>query len=212
VRPLIVAILGLLFPVSTFAVTDSGGVLGSLPVRVQAHASEIRAPGVRGELRVVRARPARGTGLRFSVAVEGRLRVDPLEFAATVARVLDDRRGWRAHGYTFQRVDAGPVDFTVVLASPALTDQLCAPLLTLSHYSCSQGNRVVINYERWRDGAASYRSIRRYRIYMVNHEVGHILGRGHAYCPGAMLAAPVMVQQTKGVAPCRANPWPLEYE
>jgi hypothetical protein len=47
---------------------------------------------------------------------------------------------------------------------------------------------------------------------MVNHEVGHVLGRGHAFCPAAGAPAPVMVQQTKGVAPCRPNPWPLAWE
>jgi hypothetical protein len=212
VRPLIVAIIGLLLPATAFAVRDAGGVLGTSPARTQAETAEVRAPGKRGEIRVVRAGPAHGTGLRFSVGVEGRLRVDPRQFAETVAHVLNDRRGWRARGYSFQRVASGPVYFTVVLASPALTDQLCAPLQTLGRYSCAQGGRIVINYERWRDGTASYRSLNRYRVYMVNHEVGHILGRGHAYCSGAMLPAPVMVQQTKGVAPCRANPWPLEYE
>jgi Protein of unknown function (DUF3152) len=47
---------------------------------------------------------------------------------------------------------------------------------------------------------------------MVNHEVGHALGRGHAACPRAGDPARVMMQQTKGVDACRPNPWPLDHE
>ena len=100
----------------------------------------------------------------------------------------------------------------IVLASPALTDGLCAPLLTLGRYSCAQGNRAVLNFQRWRRGAPAYDSITRYRTYMINHEVGHLFGRAHAYCSTPGAPAPLMVQQTKGVAPCRPNPWPLAWE
>ena len=46
-----------------------------------------------------------------------------------------------------------------------------------------------------------------YRTYVVNHEVGHSLGHGHAYCAGKGEVAPVM-QQTYGVKGCSAWPWP----
>jgi hypothetical protein len=129
-----------------------------------------------------------------------------------VARSLGDRRGWRAHGYRFRLVGSAPADLEIVLASPALTDRLCAPLQTLGQYSCAQGSRAILNFRRWRHGASAYRSLERYRTYMINHEVGHLLGRQHAYCPGVGATAPVMVQQTKGIIPCRPNPWPLEGE
>jgi hypothetical protein len=169
------------------------------------------APGKPGELLVVPGRSRSTAGaLRFLVEVEGGLPVDRLAFARHVMRTLRDRRSWTT---PFRRVRSGPVDFRVTLASPSLTNRLCAPLLTNGIYSCAQDGRAVLNSMRWLDGAAAYGNrLGRYRLYMVNHEVGHLLGRGHASCPAAGAPAPVMMQQSKGVAPCRPNPWPLAWE
>jgi hypothetical protein len=150
--------------------------------------------------------------VRVAVFVEGGLPVAVRSFARAVRHVLGDPRGWRQAGYAFRLVSKQPADMEIVLASPALTDGLCAPLLTLGRYSCAQGNRVVLKFQRWRRGAPAYASIIRYRTYMINHEVGHLLGRAHAYCSTPGAPAPLMVQQTKGVAPCRPNPWPLPWE
>ena len=170
------------------------------------------APGRPGDLVVVPGRSGSTSAgaLRFLVEVEGGLPVDRAAFARHVTRTLRDRRSWTT---PFRRVSSGSVDFRVTLASPSLTNRLCAPLLTNGIYSCAQNGRAVLNAMRWLDGAAAYgERLGRYRIYMVNHEVGHLLGRGHASCPAAGAPAPVMMQQTKGVAPCRPNPWPLPWE
>lgn len=169
-----------------------------------------RAPGRRGRLRVVpvsrpRERAAAG-GRRFSVAVEGGVRVDRRAFAASVERTLDSPRGW---GGGFRRVDSGRIDFRVVLSSAGLTDRMCLPLMTRSRYSCARDGVAVLNARRWRGGADSWRGdLGGYRRYMVNHEVGHLLGHGHLPCPSAGARAPVMMQQTKGVGSCRPNAWP----
>lgn len=169
-----------------------------------------------GKLRVVPGSSrARGPGapLRFMVEVEGGLGIDRRAFAARVERVLFDKRGWRAGGVSLKRVDAGRAAFRVALASRGLTDRLCAPLATVGLYSCHQGGRSVLNFWRWKNGADAYGPhLHRYRIYMINHEVGHALGHGHAVCPGAGRLAPLMVQQTMGVGACRPNPWPLASE
>ncbi len=157
------------------------------------------------------ARTGQGSLQRYSVAVEGGLGVDTGAFAAAVEQTLADPRSWGAGGRrSFQRVDGGDVDFRVVLASPNLTDRLCAPLATRGNYSCAQGATAVINLRRWLRGAAAYTGrLAEYRYYVVNHEVGHVLGQGHASCPGPGRLAPLMMQQTRGVGSCRPNPWPF---
>lgn len=170
-----------------------------------------------GALRVVPGASAvsgRGPLRRFTVEVEGGLAGDPKAFARTVERVLFDQRGWGGGGrLSFQRVSSGPVAFRVVLASPATTDRLCRPLRTGGIFSCYMNGRAVLNAMRWQAGADAYAGdLASYRIYMVNHEVGHALGHGHSYTCGAGGLAHVMIQQTKGLRGCRRNPWPLADE
>ena len=167
-----------------------------------------------GALAVVPGRGVRrGTGplRRYTVEVEGGLAIDGPAVAAAVERTLADRRSWGAGGrLSFQRVDSGPVAMRVTLASPRTTDRLCAPLRTAGIYSCASGKRAVVNLHRWENGAVAYRGrLADYRLYVVNHEVGHVLGHGHTSCPGPGRLAPIMVQQTKGVGRCVANPHPF---
>jgi poly-gamma-glutamate capsule biosynthesis protein CapA/YwtB (metallophosphatase superfamily) len=192
-------------------ITVNGEILRPGPARPGP-----RAPGRAGELRIVPGGSAvsgSGTVMRFLVEVEGGLRVDPRSVARRVQATLFDRRSWAGSGgFALQRVDSEPVDFRVALASPRLTDELCLPLRTKGIFSCAAGSRAVLNSMRWMRGADAYARLGPYRTYMVNHEVGHTFGHGHVGCPGPGEPAPVMMQQTKGVAPCAPNPWPLPGE
>lgn len=163
--------------------------------------------------------PARSTGrtIRFAIEIEDGLTIPDAEFAAAVARVLVDDRGWQAaDGVHFVAVSPAEVaagahtDIRVVLATPTLTAKLCAPLDTaMAQVSCWNGSRAVLNLQRWLRGAATYgEDLESYRTYLVNHEVGHGLGHRHAQCPTAGSPAPIMVQQTKSLDGCTAWPWP----
>jgi hypothetical protein len=152
-----------------------------------------------------------GRLIRFDVRVEREVRVDADQAALLVARVLDDRRSWRGMEHVrFQLVSKGArADLHAFITTPGTTDRLCAPLLTRGQVSCQNGDRVVLNARRWVGGAAAYgRDTAGYRRYLVNHEFGHALGHQHVRCPGKGRPAPVMLQQTKGLGGCRANPWP----
>ena len=179
---------------------------------------------------VVTAVPARGTGkfdysavageraggagrlVRYTVATEQGSGVDPEEFAAAVHATLGDSRSWIAGGrVSFQRVPGGqPSELTVHLATPATTDSMCARrgVRTGGEVSCRGGRDVIINLKRWQLGVAWYPVLGDYRDMVVNHEVGHFLGNGHAVCPRKGAPAPVMARQTFGLEGCERNPWP----
>lgn len=154
--------------------------------------------------------PAPGTGRehRVRVEVEGGLDVDGEAFASFVLDTLNDPRSWSRDGLTFSRTD-GDADIVVVLASPETSARMCAPLVTNGTLSCRQGPRAILTMHRWAHGMEDYgEDVTGYRRYLVNHEVGHVLGHGHVACPGPGLPAPVMQQQTKDVDPCVPNSWP----
>jgi hypothetical protein len=151
-----------------------------------------------GPLRTYRVEVEEGSG----VAIE--------EFTAEVERILSDPRGWTAaDGLSLQRLPGAAADMTITLATPATVDLLCYPLDTDGDVSCAQEGRAIINVRRWQDGAEpSQLPLGPYREYLISHEVGHVLGHHHEPCPGPGVLAPVMLQQTLGIAPCAPNPWP----
>ena len=159
-----------------------------------------------------------GTGplRRFAVEVEMGIDVDAQAFATAVAETLGDSRSW-GHGgrMSFQRVGraaekAGDFDFKVTLISPGSMERYCPGVGTGGYTSCRYGDRAVINLARWATAVPHYvGDIATYRQYVINHEVGHVLGLGHVNCPGAGQPAPVMVQQTLDLQGCEKNAWPF---
>jgi hypothetical protein len=159
----------------------------------------------------------KGQLFRFSIEIEnGVSGVQAAQFAATVMSALTDRRSWTATGAVkLQRVDSGPVDFHLSLASVMTARNICGYSLPVET-SCYDGGqrRVVLNIARWVRGAKAYASdLATYRIYAVNHEVGHAVGHNHAHQCLKDGLAPVMMQQTIGDKTasgqiCQSNPWP----
>ncbi|CCH32142.1 DUF3152 domain-containing protein [Actinosynnema sp. NPDC047251] len=172
-------------------------------------------------------------GTAYSVEVEDGT-VPPRDednFAAVVDYALAHPRGWARTGEVFHRVDGGTEpDLRVRLTSQETARRLCGFELPYD-VSCRIGSEVHVSAARWFRGAHTYRGeLRSYRLYVVNHEVGHFLGRGHEPCPADGGPAPVMMQQTLSTAndelaaitsgvdqgvtitadgkACTANPWP----
>jgi hypothetical protein len=150
---------------------------------------------------------------RYRVAVEQDAGQDVDAFAAAVDEALADPRSWAGSGeLRVQRVaEEAAADFTIYLATPATSNRMCADggLSTEGYTSCRLPGRVIINLARWMEAVPDYgASLEVYRMYVVNHEVGHEFGEEHEACPGPGRPAPVMQQQTYGLAGCLANPWP----
>ncbi len=157
---------------------------------------------------------------RFRVAAERESGEDIEEFAAAVDLALDDPGSWIGSGQLrLQRVPNGTThDFTVYLATAETAREMCAVgyvdirIDGKPYTSCRAPGKVIINLDRWRLSVdhfvAAKVPLATYRLYVINHEVGHELGHGHEQCPGAGQPAPVMMQQTLFLKGCVANPWP----
>ena len=179
--------------------------------------------------------PSMGHGpirLTYTVEVEdgvGNPQQDS-QFGNAVDRILADPHSWIGSGrYTLQRIASGTPSFRVSLTSQ-LTErrpELCGWDIQLEA-SCYARDlkRVSINDARWARGAMSFHGdLAAYRVYAINHEVGHALGYQHRPCPVAGGPAPVMMQQSWSTANddlaqlnpqlippddkvCQANPFP----
>ena len=85
-----------------------------------------------------------------------------------------------------------------------------ADVQTAGKVSCGTNGHAVLNVRRWIEGAAGWDGDKvAYRQYLVNHEVGHLLGHGHEYCAGAGRLAPLMQQQSGSTGACLPNAWPF---
>ncbi len=148
--------------------------------------------------------------LRFESRVAD---VSSADLAAAALAILNDERGWPLAGFTFVADDASPM--RVVLAEGSEVDRLCLPLQTYGTVSCQNGPIVALNADRWRTAVDHWDGeVADYRGYLVNHEVGHLLGQRHPKprCPVAGRPAGVMEQQTAGLEGCVGNAWPRPWE
>lgn len=158
--------------------------------------------------------PVDGSSLVIEIAVESRVNdVTQAELASFVFETLADDRGWVASGFQF--VESPSSGLRVVLAEGAEVDDLCLPLQTGGTVSCQNGATVALNATRWREATESWDStVLEYRTYLVNHEVGHLIGQRHPTprCPTPGAPAAVMEQQTKSLEGCTGNGWPRAWE
>lgn len=152
----------------------------------------------------------------FTIEAEGGLGLDLAQFATSVRAILSSDQGWEVQdkvhfvGLTPEQAKAGrTADVRITLASPDLTDELCAPLNTNGEVSCNRQGRAVINAKRWALGVTYCDDLALYRTYLINHEVGHGLWHQHEFCPSPGANAPILQQQTLGLQGCKAWPYPV---
>ena len=147
----------------------------------------------------------------FGIKVESSLNIDPECIKKLLDLILNHEKGWiNVTDKGFYHTNVEDSDFVYIFASPETTDELCYPLQTNGIYSCRNEREIVINDFRWKNGARDFlRDLETYRLYLINHETGHILGWGHTSCPKEGAIAPVMMQQSKGTDGCVPYGWPI---
>lgn len=151
-----------------------------------------------------------GPTVRWTLEVEPSTGLDVASVLEVAETALHDPRSW-ARDHALVRVDdPATADVRVVLATPPTVDGVCARvgLVTNGIFSCWSRGIAAVNLMRWTEGTREIDDLGLYRLYVVNHEVGHGLGHGHRSCGGSGQLAPVMQQQTRTLAGCVANPWP----
>jgi hypothetical protein len=190
-----------------------------------------------GEWRVVPGTSAKvGTGPLRTYTVEIEKGVTLAEgdsaFAQAAQATLSDGRSWIGGGdVAWRRIDSGTPRLRIRLASQETARAQCGYEIPID-VSCHSGGVVYLSAVRWIRGAVAFKGdLASYRRYMVNHEVGHSIGRKHRPCTSNGGPAPVMMQQTfstsndeindiieghpQGVdiprdgKVCTANPWPF---
>lgn len=202
---------------------DTVSELRTLPAAL----GKVKAPVIEDPQWLVdkRAAAAASTGVRavtstgartftYSVQTWGAVTANLAEFKAQAGETLNSASGWARAGVRFSEVSSGG-DFVLVLSEAAELERRYAPSCS-ALYSCRVGAFVIINQDRWLGASPSWNSaggsLRDYRHMVINHEVGHWLGHGHAACGGAGQPAAVMQQQSIDLGGCTFNPWPLDNE
>jgi hypothetical protein len=135
-------------------------------------------------------------------------------FVALAAPLVVHPLGWNKYGHdlTIVDTDAGS-DIDVMLTPEHVMN---AKFPRFAHQRLSVCNmltkHIFINETRWlrRIPDQSQLTLPQYRAYVLQHEVGHALGKGHRKCRGRGRRTPVMMQQTLGCDECTPYPFPSE--
>lgn len=141
--------------------------------------------------------------LRYKISIESNIKRSLKNFKKEVDKILSHPKSWKVN---FSQNNTN-YDFEIILASAQNIKTYC----NFSGLSCADTNRkkIWINNSRWTNGAKpSKLSLKNYRIYLINHEVGHILGFLHAK-PIKNRKVPVMNQHTLGIFPGNPYQFPL---
>lgn len=133
---------------------------------------------------------------------------DAKEFVKIVWSILNHSRGW-SQIIKFKKSGRDDKHVTIRLSKEETIRKKCG----FRKLSCALGKSTIyLHLDNWLHGSkASGLSLTNYRKYLVNHEIGHILGLGHKK-PVGTGKCPVMVQQTLGIGNQKPNVWPLMKE
>lgn len=140
---------------------------------------------------------------RYLVAIEDGINYPINLFKKYIKSILSDSRSWCVN---FIEDKINP-DFCIILSKRETIINIC----NLVDLSCADfmKNIIYINYNNWINGSKlSKLTLDDYRTYVINHEVGHILGIHTHFNPRKGCKTPVMNQSTNGIGKGLPNQWP----
>jgi hypothetical protein len=163
------------------------------------------------------------------IDVEDGLQMTNGTLSSFVMSALNDAQGWGQEGPTAYVQTEGAPDIRIVFASPFTAAALCptphepavlAPPVTTSAtpspsqtaapmaIQCATQGAIVVSVYDWIQGVAGFGEERTdARIYLLNHGLGHVLGKPDVECKKGV--AEVMVDQQALPKKCTPNPWPF---
>lgn len=137
--------------------------------------------------------------------------------------IINDVKSWPVGHWTNASTKASS-DWIVVLEKDSFIEKIIKQVTGkteekgLSVTFMSVRPRITaFSYENWtrvpRPLEGLY-TIEDYRTYVINHELGHVLGHNHPRKPRELstFKAPIMIQHTKGIGIFHKNLWPLANE
>ena len=137
-----------------------------------------------------------------------------LEERDFIRKTLNHQQGWVQDGHVFEVVQNHDKRDVVIHLQDRATMRKLFPQKYLRNLSVTDMRNtpfhIHIDRLNWNNVPRDFEgTLETYRQYLIQHEMGHVLGHGHQPPPRhSHKPCPVMMQQTKGTKKkCRANPW-----
>jgi len=171
--------------------------------------------------------PDAGVVEHVRIDVEEGLQMIDGTLGAFVMSALNDPQGWGQSGtVAFVQTEGAP-DVRIIFASPFTAAALCptphepavltpsatpsptpSPTAAPLAIQCATQGAIVVSVYDWIQGLEPFAEDRtNARVYLLNHAMGHVLGKADDSCKKGV--ANVMVDQRTLKKACTPNPWPF---